>query len=51
MNMAELHVAVSQAEAMGHIGMLFMWILERPQNLAAWDWSHEVLVGCILFQR
>ena len=51
MNLAVLYVAVPQAETMGCIGMLFLWILGRPQNLAAGNWSHGVLVWCILFQR
>ena len=29
MNLAVLYVAVPQAETMGHIGMLFLWILGR----------------------
>ena len=35
MTLAVLYVAVSQAETMGCIGMLFLWILGRPYNLAA----------------
>ena len=30
MNLSVLYVAVLQAETMGHIGMLFLWILGRP---------------------
>ena len=30
MNLEVLYVAVPQAETMGLIGMLFLWILERP---------------------
>ena len=35
MNLAVLYVAMPQVETMGHTGMLFLWILGRPQNLAA----------------
>ena len=35
MNLAVLYVAVSQAETMGCIGMLFLWSLGRPYNPAA----------------
>ena len=34
MNLADLNVAVPQAETMGPIGMLFLWILEEHKNLA-----------------
>ena len=30
MNLAVLYVAVTHAETIGHIGMLFLWILGRP---------------------
>ena len=35
MNLLVLYVAVPQVETMRHIGMVFLWILGRPQNLAA----------------
>ena len=35
MSFVVLYVAVPQAETMGHIGMLSLWILGRPLNLAA----------------
>ena len=35
MNLVVLYVAVLQAETMGRIDMLFLWILGRPKNLAA----------------
>ena len=35
MNLAVLYVAVPQAETMRHLGMLSLWILGRPYNLAA----------------
>ena len=35
MNLAVLYVAVPEAETMVCIGMLFLWTLGRPLNLAA----------------
>ena len=35
MNLAVLYVVMPQAETMQHIGMLFLLILGRPENLAS----------------
>ena len=51
MNLAVLYVAVPQAETMGHIDMLFCGSWEDHKILLLGSWSHEVLVGCILFGR
>ena len=51
MNLAVLYVAVPQAETIGCIGMLFLRILEDHEMLLLVNCNHEVLVGCILFQK
>ena len=51
MNLAVLYVAVPQAETMGCIGMLFCGFWEDYKILLLGSWSHEDLVGCILFGR
>ena len=56
MNLAVLYVVVPQAETVGHIGMLFLWILGRPLNLAAGElkswgpsWVYSVSEMTFLF--